>query len=443
MNFIGVDIGSTSIKAGVLDLAAGAVRDVRSRPFPNQLPGLPPAWFEVDADAVVRTTGELLAEVATAAADCRGVVACSQMGGLVLADDAGQSVSRYFSWRDQRTLEPHPTTGRVFVDELTHRATADDLERLGREIKPGSAAALLFWLSERKALPPAASAAVGLGEYVLARLCHAAPRSEPTSALGVLDLAQRDWHHPWFTRLGFGHVRWPTLCRADECIGEITLDGRSVPCYPAIGDQQAALLGAGVEEGELSINISTGSQVALVTRKFLPGDYQTRPYFDGRFLNTVTHLPAGRSLEALVNLLCELPRSEGYELREPWTAVTRAIERTPASGLDVSLAFFASAVGDRGYIRDIRLEELNVGSLFRAAFRHMADNYLAAAHRLSPTSDWRRLVLSGSLAKRLPALVAMISERFARPYRTVDAPEETLAGLLRLAEQIMRGKSGA
>jgi sugar (pentulose or hexulose) kinase len=282
---------------------------------------------------------------------------------------------------------------------------------------------------------------MGLGEYVVARLCQAPPRAEPTLALGLLNLQSLAWHADWFTRLGFGRLAWPELSSASDPAGMISRADMKIPCYPAIGDQQAALLGADLLEGELSINISTGSQVAMLTSAFMPGEYQTRPFFDGQLLNTITHLPAGRALGALVELLCELPRAEGHALSDPWAAIAQAIERTPTTELDVSLAFFATPLGDRGHISNIRLEDLTVGSLFRAAFESMADNYLRFARSLSPEERWTRLVLSGGLPQKLPALRQMIAERFNRPIRMVDTPEETLQGLLRLAQRIVASPS--
>lgn len=65
----------------------------------------------------------------------------------------------------------------------------------------------------------------------------------------------------------------------------------------AIADQQAALLGAGLEPGWVSVNLATGCQVSVLSDEFSTS-VQTRPYFGGRFLHTVTHLPAGRLLAA-------------------------------------------------------------------------------------------------------------------------------------------------
>jgi sugar (pentulose or hexulose) kinase len=436
MSFIGIDIGSTTIKAGVLDLDRGTVANVRSQPFPGPINGLPAAWFEVDAEAVVSATGQLIDEMFALTDDCAGIVVSCQMGGVVMTDASGSAVTNYLSWRDQRTLEVQPQNGRSYLDEMRQQMTAEDWNRIGRELKPGTAAALLYWLAANSAIPSDATHAMGLGEYVVSRLCQAQPRAEPTLALGLLNLESLDWHTEWFARLGFGQLNWPQLSTAVESAGDVSCGASKIPCYPAIGDQQAALLGAELAEEELSINISTGSQVAMLTSVFTPGDYQTRPYFDGQLLNTITHLPAGRSLSALVDLLRELPRAEGHALRDPWGAIAQAVGRAPTSELDVNLAFFATPLGDRGHISNIRLEDLTVGSLFRAAFEHMADNYLRFARLLSPDERWSRLVLSGGLPQKLPALRQMIADRFNRPIRMVDTPEETLQGLLQLARRI-------
>lgn len=440
MKFIGIDIGSTSLKAGLLDLASQTVSDVRLQPFPAPISGLPAAWFEVDADVVVARVRRLLGELLSDSGSCRGIVACSQMGGVVLADSSGRAVTNYLSWRDQRSLEACGRGGTWF-EELRRRTTDNDWNVIGHELKPGSAVSLLFWLSENSLRPHDATQAMSLGEYVVARLCDAPPKTEPTLALGTFNLDTHTWHRDWFERLEFGNLRWPELSSFDQVAGTYSDGAIRVPCFPVVGDHQAALLGAELGERELSINISTGSQVSLLASTWQSGDYQTRPFFEGQFLNTVTHLPAGRSLNALIDLLCELSRAEGHPVRDPWNVIAREVEQCAATELDVNLAFFASAVGDRGHIANICLEDLSVGSLFRAAFQHMADNYERCADRLSPARAWNRIVLSGGLPQKLPLLRNLIAERFRCPIRIVETPEETLQGLLRLAQHIVKSSN--
>lgn len=184
--------------------------------------------------------------------------------------------------------------------------------------------------------------------------------------------------------------------------------------------------------GELSLNISTGSQVSQRTAAWRPGAFQSRRYFFGDWLNTVTHLPAGRSLNVLIDLLTELAAAEGIVLRDPWGSLMRKVADAADSDLDVDLSFFAGPLGDRGRIDGITTANLTAGGLFHAAFRSMADNYARCAEWLDPDGSATSVVLSGGLTKSAPVLRRMIAERFDRPLREADA-EETLLGLLRLA----------
>jgi sugar (pentulose or hexulose) kinase len=438
--FLGIDLGSTSIKGASLDLDRGSLGPAVVQPFPEPVTGLPPSHFEVDPRAVVKTTREVVHDLLRSTRDVQGIVVCSQMGGVLLCDEQGVPRTNYLSWRDQRVVDLHPSRDGSYLDELTRRTTRADLAAIGNELRPGSAPSLLFWLRETGRLPQVPVLAMSLGDYVVSQLCESAPVMEPTLALGTLNLKTGELFHDWFERLGFGSVRWPELTTAIRPAGRLSTRSRSessaIAVYPAVGDQQAALLGAELNLEELSLNISTGSQASLLTPTLQSGDYQTRPYFGGRFLNTITHLPAGRSLNGLVDLLSELALAEGLKLREPWSTISTAVERTDSSDLDVNLAFFAGTLGDRGHIRNIQLRNLTVGKLFRAAFRHMADNYAQCAERLSPDKKWRSVVLSGGLPQKLPSLRQMIAERFAAPIRSVALAEDTLAGLLRLAQLI-------
>jgi hypothetical protein len=189
----------------------------------------------------------------------------------------------------------------------------------------------------------------------------------------------------------------------------------------------------GLERDELSINVSTGSQVSRRTAGFEPGSYQTRKYFGGDFLNTITHLPAGRSLNVLVDLLSELARAEGVALKDAWNTIRQRVAEVDQTDLRVDLSFFGGPLGSSGRIEGITTGNLTVGQLFQAAFHSMADNYAACAERLCPERPWRRIALSGGLPQALPRIRELIQDRFDVPLREPAVGEETLTGLLEIA----------
>jgi sugar (pentulose or hexulose) kinase len=258
----------------------------------------------------------------------------------------------------------------------------------------------------------------------------------PTQALGMLHLPTSEWHREALDSLGLGRLHVPLLADLTEPIGLYSVAGRKLPCYSALGDQQCALRGAGLQVGELSLNISTGSQVSRRTSTLELGPYQTRPYFDGDYLNTITHLPAGRSLNVLVDLLTELARAEGVTLAKAWDYIAEAAAGADGSGLECDLAFFAGPLGDSGSVRGITTENLTVGNLFHAALVNMADNYARCADRLWPARSWRQIALSGGLTQSLPILRTLLERRFAAPIRESAAAEDTLLGLLDVARSL-------
>ncbi len=433
MTFLALDLGTSFIKGAVLDADTPRIEHVQRIPFPDPIPNQPALLCEIDPYQIINATRDLIARLAPHAPDCEGVVTCGQMQGLVLTDERATPRSNYISWRDQRALMPHPSGAGTYFDAMMSRVTADERRATGSEWRPSLPISALFWLAERGELARDAIPSA-LADFVIANLCETTPTIHPTNASvhGVLDLARGDWERDVIARLGLASLQFPQVQRTGAIVGSPTLDGKRVPCYSPVGDQQCALTGARLRERELSINISTGSQVALLVPRLQFGDYQTRPFFDGKYLNIVTHIPAGRALAALIALLTEIPRARGIEL-DAWEYIAREAAQIRATDLRVNLAFFASAVGDRGAIRNIREDNLTVGNLFRAAFENMAENYFACAQRLSPERAWERVVFSGGLAQKVDLLRQIIAEKFDAPYRVCPASEDTLFGLLLLA----------
>lgn len=436
MKCLGIDIGSSSIKGSVLDLESGLLEQMVRKPFPEPVTGLPAGHFEIDPRSVVTAVRGVLEELVHREPTATDIFFSGQMGGVLLVEQNGTPVTNYLSWRDQRTIA-HQPRGQSYLHEIRERLTEEDLIEIGLELKPGAATTLLFWLAANGQLP-AGTCPLSLGDFVVSQLCGTTPCTEPTQALGTLNVKGGDWHFRSFERLGFGELIWPRLQSYDLPCGTVRIGTSELACHPVVGDHQCSLLGIGLRETELSINISTGSQVSRLTREWTPGSYQTRPYFGGLFLNTLTHLPAGRSLVVLVDLLTELSRREGGSISDPWRYIAEAVAETPASELQVDLAFFAGPLGNgQGSIQNITTENLTVGSLFRAAFQNMAANYRTCADRLGACGAWSQLVMSGGLSQKMPVLRQLILEQFDNPHRECPEGEDALLGLLELARRTL------
>jgi sugar (pentulose or hexulose) kinase len=441
VNYIGIDLGSSYVKGAVLDLDGLAIRHIERLPFPEPIPGLPPAFREFDPGEVVATTRALLERLLKHAPQAQGCVMCSQLHGLVLTDDCGRPLSNIINWQDQRALQPLPQGSGTYFDEINRRITTEERRQLGNEPRPGVPLCFLFWLAQNRALPRGPALAASLPGFVAANLCASTPVLDITNAFahGALNLETGAWHQSVITKLGLEGVGWPRIVPEGSAAGELRVGSRALRLFAPVGDYQCSQAGALLEPGELSVNISTGSAVIQLAEGREFGDYQTRPWFDGRHLKTITHIPGGRALNALVRLLSELAEAQGLKLRDPWDYILEQANRLTTSDLRVDPAFYFSAMGDRGSITSAREENLNVGHLFRAAFEGMADNYARCARRICPSGDWRRLVFSGGVALKTPLLRQLICERLGQEHRLAPSEEDTLLGLLVLGHAFSGG----
>ncbi len=429
---IAIDIGSSSIKGAIVDVSLNTICHTISRPFPLPVTGLPVGFVEIKPSAVVEAVRGLVDSLLEYSKSIRHVWISGQMGGVVLCDTSGSALTNYLSWRDQRSLEPIAEDCSL-LEEIGRKWTKDVFSSLGNELQVGSTSTLLYWLHRHgkigiEAIPCSVS------DYVIANLAGKAPTMHATYAIGLLDLGQRCWHWDALGRIELDRVSWPQLIKDQEVVATWRIGNRTLDVHGAFGDHQTALLGAGLGHDELSINVSTGSQVSHRTKEFVPGNYQSRIFFGNEWLNTVTHLPAGRALNALMELLSELSSAEEVELKRPWETIAQKMAEVDHTDLKVNLNFFTTPLGSVGDLKNITTENLKIGHLFVAACETMAENYQQIAHRIAPVGSYRSLVLSGGLPHALPRLRELIRKRFNVPIRDSQS-EETLLGLLTLARQ--------
>ena len=421
MKSLGIDIGSTSIKSAMLDLDALQISEPFATPFPLPRSGSPQGYFEVPLSEIHESVLSHITHWLKTDPSIGSFFLSSQMGGVVVGEV-------YISWRDLRSTKKL-SDGSSYLDQVKDRLGAELLKSIGNELRAGSTTTLLYALRQNDALPCDANFAT-LGSAIAAQLTMSPPQVEHSEAIGVWDFASGDWNHQVFEALDLHSLVAPKVATNRTPIGEVTIGNSQLDVYAAVGDHPCSLLGVGVQDGELSINVSTGSQVSRLTRNVELGNWQTRFGLDDRYISTVTHIPAGRSLEAIVSLL---ESASSLSRSEIWNRIALAVEQGEDTELAVDLAFFDGPLGNHGSIDNITVDNLTLGELFRSSFRNMAANYKRVAHQLDSQGSWKSIVLSGGLTQRFPYLKKQIASFFAQPIREVPEGEDALLGLLHYA----------
>ncbi|HEU5089761.1 MAG TPA: FGGY family carbohydrate kinase, partial [Roseiflexaceae bacterium] len=274
MQFLGIDLGTSFVKGAVLDLDTLELGRIQRTPFPAEQAALAPGRHEIAPRIVVDVVRETQESLLPYAPACRGIVMCTQMHSVVLVNDAGVPLTNIATWLDQRALDSHPAGG-TFLDLLSARLGTEARARLGGELRPGLPIATLFRQAAEGGLPPGA-VPLSMADFALAQLCGAAAGVDATNAAasGAMDVTTGEWSSDALGAAGLQALRWPPITDFATPAGTYRSGGLELPCYRPVGDAQCALAGVGLSEGELSVNIATGSQVSLIRNTAALGNFQ-------------------------------------------------------------------------------------------------------------------------------------------------------------------------
>ncbi len=437
MEFIAIDIGTSFTKGAIVDSESLTICNVRRMPAPPRMSGGHVFFQEYSPLEIVESVVDVIAELLPLISQCRGILLTGQMGGLILCSENGTALSPYISWLDRRAALPHPFQSGTFMDGLTEAVGDRARTVLGNEFRPGLPISFLYYLKEMRQLAQYDGAMpVTLTDYVAAAMCKSRPVIERTNAAGVLDVCSGKLAFELFDELSLGKLDWPEVVDFRHCVGEYKTEGQSLPVFAATGDHQCSLAGTLITQGELSVNISTGSQLSILTDAVSFGDFQLRPYFDGMFLKTITNIPAGRALSAMMKLLTEISGTEPSDMKRAWDYFFEQAETTAGTDVAVNLAFFPGAISGPGSLSNLREDNLTVGHIARACLEQMADYYNLLAGQLAPARDWSSLVFSGGIAQQSRLLKQLISSRLEAVARAVNSSEDSLFGMMVLGRVI-------
>lgn len=265
---LGMDLGSTYLKAGVFD-EAGRLRGLgrchvaaRSDGGVQRECDLSVFW-----EAFRTALNDALAQAGATPGDVRAVGCASQANSFLLvgADD-GQPLTPLILWSDTRGGVPPP------VRALWERPDFTVTTGLGVAIRPEFAVAKWTWWQQRRPLEWAAAQVRTLPDYVAQTLTGQAIVDAGTAAmLGILQQDGACWWPAALEALQLCPARLPQPLRPGTPIGVVTRGGAAVSGLAAgtrvvAGglDHQLAAMGSELAEGRPDLCISLGTVLAVV-----------------------------------------------------------------------------------------------------------------------------------------------------------------------------------
>ncbi len=443
---IGLDLGTSTVTGVLFDAERAAVPGVASRRNDSRLAAEPPSRAEQDPGRVLILALEVVKELAATGLPVDGIGLTGQMHGLMCVDAAGEPLTPFISWQDQRTAEPLPGGGTT-LDRV--RALAGDLpwRENGCRIEHGYGAATLFWLAESRALPAGTRWVCTLPGWLAAKLTGRPPVTDPSLACswGIYNVPKGDWNEALVHRLGLDRRLFPAVWPSGERLGELAPAAaqqvglpQGVPVFNALGDHQASFLASVAEPAtSVLVNLGTGGQVAWLVREFVePTDQiETRPFLDKGYLRVGSSLCGGEAYAWLNRTVRRWLAEFGCQVDEE-TAYSRlnavAEDASTTAGLHVQTTFLGVRGRPKpkgGAIEGITLDNLTLGALAKATLLGIADElYELYRGHTEEAARHRVLVASGNAVQKNPMLREVLEQRFGLPVEPAHWPEPAAVG---------------
>ena len=275
--FLGIDIGTSGVKAVVLDDAGvvagqGTAALTVSRPHPLWSEQDPEAWWHATTAAVRAIDPAVRRAV-------RGIGLAGQMHGATLLDAADRVLRPAILWNDDRS----------FAECERLMADVPDLPEIAGNIAmPGFTAPKLAWVRDHEPDLFGQVATVLLPkDYVRLRMTGE-KASDMSDAAGTLwmDVGQRRWSDTLLAACGLSTAQMPRLVEGNAVTGRLRSDIAElwgldeVPVAGGGGDNAAGAAGVGVvQDGDALLSLGTSGVIFVATPDFRPNPHRAMHAF--------------------------------------------------------------------------------------------------------------------------------------------------------------------
>lgn len=431
MNIIAIDIGASFLKAGLF--TDGKLQ----RKIHRKSPRIESDWKEpVQINRLVEMVRTAVTELADGLKEAT-IAISNEMHGFILTDKDGRPLTDYISWQREfgNLLLSDGTTPVSYFKGLD-----EEVHKTGMNLRTSLPSANLRYVIDT--IGCGNCFFYTLGDYIIYALSGRRPVCHVTNAAatGLFDLKENRWNYKLIEAAEATNISFPEV---GSGIMEFSIEKTHLNVLPAIGDQQATLLGTGFEndnDNDISFNLGTGAQVSrLVKEPSFSDKWQIRPYFDGMYLKTIPHLPSGRAVNVYFRFVKEIATEFNKDVSDDdiWAYILDEAGKSDGT-ISCDLSFFANPCTDnlKGSIAEIGEYDMRVGNLFHSIFDQMSDNFLWAAEILSDDMpEVSRVVFSGGIADRISLIREKIMSRYPHA-ENIMGDDESLRGLCKYAERM-------
>ena len=299
--FLGIDIGTTSLKAAVFDEDGNrlGIRSVDYRLDTDPSTG----YLEFDAEKYVEYCEDVICSLSEECGNIDALSVDTQGETLILTDEKGTPLHPAVIWLDNRATNEAEIIKNHFGCEFVYNVTGQP------EITAGWPASKLLWFkNNRPEIWNKTKKIFMLEDWIIYRLTGEFV-TEPTiqSSTIYFDIVNRDYWQQMLDFLGVERSQLPKLKKSCEAVGTY----KGITVVTGMLDQIAGTIGAGItDSSKISEMTGTIMAICVMTDKLPP--YKSDSIipchmhaFDNKYCLILWSSTAGMALKWFKNEFCE------------------------------------------------------------------------------------------------------------------------------------------
>ncbi len=425
---LGIDIGTTTISAVILNLTSKKQIEFYSLPNNSRIDSAKSDLSEHDANIICQKAVKLSADIVNSYPQIKVIGVTGQMHGVLYIDKNGNAVSPLINWQDKRG-------DRIYKDGITYCQQVFNLT--GEKLSTGYGFATLYYNSCNELVPKNAHSICSIMDYVAMKLTGTTlplMHNSVAASYGLFNLKENRFKSDIIEKLGITGITLPKVTDDYAICGQYN----GIPVSVAIGDNQASILGSVKNiTNSVLVNIGTGSQISALTDTLdVAPPLEVRPLVKGKYIQCYSALCGGDSY-ALLEKFFRAFEKEANNSDSPQYETLNILAQQAFDNEITPLTVNTSFRGKRhcpdctGSILDITTTNFTPGNLalgfLTGICRELYEYFEGKTEKVAT------VVASGNAIQKLPVYKNILENMFELPVQISATKEEASVGAVLFA----------
>lgn len=428
MKVIGLDIGTTTVCAVVLDAQKGDVLKSITLPNDTFLDNTKPFEKIQNPEKILSKAMSLVDELISEYDDIVSIGVTGQMHGLLYINEKGNAVSGLYIWQDASANE-------IYKDGVSYAQYLTALT--GYKMASGFGGATYFYHNENNMVPETAVKICTIHDYVamkLAGLNEPVMHTSDAASYGLFDIKNACFDKCAIEKAGLRFEMFPSVTNENTILGR---KNGKIPVSVAIGDNQASFLGS-VNDVEkcLLVNVGTGSQISFAAKaETAPAGLEIRPCVGENRIMVGSSLCGGRAFALLEKFFRETAEMvTGEKVDSAYKGIDAFLEKTEKVENPVSFSTLFCGTrenpDERAKVENLGIDNFTPGHFIYGVMNGMAEELHEMYEKGASVCEKRpcQLIASGNGIRKNKTLQRIVSEYFGMDIKIPKHKEEAAYG---------------